>query len=108
MSAFSEEQQAILREAFHHVWRRMESLHDDLNEESLRVATALEVLVEHGVLSDEELDGVMARLHVEANQELRQEEPEPVPVTEEQTTAAILGGDLAAFHRREAAEEEEN
>jgi DNA-directed RNA polymerase subunit H (RpoH/RPB5) len=108
MSAFTEEQQAILREAFHHVWRRMESLHDDLNEDSLRVATALHVLVEHGVLSEEELDRVMARLHVEANQEQLGQEADPVPVTEEQTTAAILGGDLDAFHRREAAEEEEN
>ena len=26
MSAFIEEQQAILREAFHHVWSRMEGL----------------------------------------------------------------------------------
>jgi DNA-directed RNA polymerase subunit H (RpoH/RPB5) len=103
MIAFTEEQQAILREAFHHVWRRMESLHDDLNEDSLRVATALQVLVEHGVLSDEELDRVMARLHIEAGQASRRGSE---PITEQETTAAILSGDLDAFRRREATEED--
>jgi hypothetical protein len=105
MSAFTEAQQAILREAFHHVWQRMDSLHDDLNEDSLRVATALQVLIEHGVLSDEELDQVMARLHVEA---AHADQRGSQPITEQETTAAILGGDLDAFHRREAEEEEED
>jgi len=39
MSAFTEEQQAVLREVLHHVWRRMGTLHDDLNEDSLRLAS---------------------------------------------------------------------
>ena len=56
MSAFSEEQQAILREAFNHVWSRMEGLHADLKDDSLRVSSALEVLTERGLLTDEEMD----------------------------------------------------
>ena len=41
MSAFTEEQQAVLREILHHVWSRMGTVHDDQNEDSLRLASAL-------------------------------------------------------------------
>ena len=51
MSAFTEEQQAVLREAFHHVWSRMGTLHDDLNAESLRLASAIATLGERGLLT---------------------------------------------------------
>jgi uncharacterized protein YydD (DUF2326 family) len=67
----TEEQQAILREAFHHVWSRMEGLHAELNDDSLRVSSALEVLTERGLLTDEEMDQVMARLHVEGGHEAK-------------------------------------
>jgi hypothetical protein len=105
MSAFTEEQHAILREAFHHVWIRMEGLHADLNDDSLRVSSALEVLTERGLLTDEEMDQVMARLHVEGGHEAQQE---PESITEQGITAAILGGDLEAFRRQQAQEEEED
>ena len=97
MSAFIEEQQAILREAFHHVWSRMEGLHADLNE-----ATAY---TERGLLTDEEMDQLMARLHVEGGHEAQQE---PESITEQGITAAILGGCLEAFRRQQAQEEEED
>jgi hypothetical protein len=105
MSAFTEEQQAILREAFNHVWSRMEGLHADLNDDSLRVSSALEVLTERGLLTDEEMDQLMARLHVEGGHEAQQE---PESITEQGITAAILGGDLEAFRRQQAQEEEED
>ncbi len=104
MNAFTEEQHAILREAFNHVWSRMEGLRADLNDDSLRVSGALEVLTERGLLTDEEMDQVMARLHVEGGQ-ARQE---PESITELEITAAILGGDLEAFRRQQAQEEEED
>ena len=48
MSAFTEEQQAVLRQALHHVWSRMGTLHDDLNEDTLRLASAIAALGERG------------------------------------------------------------
>jgi hypothetical protein len=105
LNAFTEEQQAILREAFNHLWSRLEGLQDDLNDDTLRVSSALEVLAARGLLTDEEIDQVMARLHVEASHELQQE---PQGITEQQITAAILGGDLEAFGRRQAEEEDED
>ena len=81
----------------------LNGLHDDLNDESLRVASAIEVLAERGLLTDEEIDQVMTRLHVEAGHETQQE---PEGATEQEITAAILGGDLDAF--RGAEEEEED
>ena len=102
MGAFSEEQQAILREALNHVWVRMENLHDDMNSDSLRLASVFAALVEHGVLTDEEIDRVMTRLHVEASHRSIQG---PGSTTEQETTAAILKGDLEAFRRRQTEEE---
>ena len=63
MSAFTEEQQAVLREAFHHVWSRMGTLHDDLNEESLRLASAIATLGERGLLTTDEMERIAARMH---------------------------------------------
>ena len=51
MGAFTEEQQAALREVLHHVWSRMGTLHDDLNAESLRLASAIATLGERGLLT---------------------------------------------------------
>src|SRR5215470_8212119 len=103
MSAFTEEQQAILREAFNHVWSRMAGLQDNLNDDSLRVSGALAVLAARGLLTDEEIDEVMVRFHVEAAGHEAQQEPERM--TEPEITAAILGGDLEAFHRQRPEEE---
>jgi hypothetical protein len=102
MSAFTEEQQAVLREAFHHVWSRMGTLHDDLNEESLRLASAIATLGQRGLLTPEEMERIATRMHVEARlRGLRSGR-----VTEGETTAAILGGDLEAFRRRPAEEDD--
>jgi hypothetical protein len=46
MSAFTEEQQAVLREVLHHVWSRMGTVQDDQNEDSLRLASA--IATDHG------------------------------------------------------------
>ena len=72
MSAFSEEQQAVLREVLHHVWSRMGTLHDDLNEDSLRLASAIATLGERGLLTPEEMERIAARIHVEASLRVRQ------------------------------------
>ena len=103
MSAFTEEQQAVLREVLHHVWSRMGTLHDDLNEDTLRLASAIATLGERGLLTPEEMERIATRIHVQAR--LRaQQLPEHMP--EGEITAAILGGDLQAFHRQRAEEEE--
>jgi hypothetical protein len=103
MSAFTEDQQAVLREAFHHVWTRMGTFHDDLNEESLRLASAIATLGARGLLTPEEMERIATRMHVEASlRGLRS----PGRVTEGEITAAILGGDLEAFRKRQAEEED--
>jgi len=103
MSAFTEEQQAVLREAFHHVWSRMGTLHDDLNEESLRLASAIATLGARGLLTPEEMERIATRMHVEARLRGLQS---PGCVTEGEITATILGDDLEAFRRRQAEEED--
>src|SRR6202040_3080222 len=67
MSAFTEEKQAVLREALHHVWSRMGALHDDLNEDTLRLASAIATLGERGLLTPEEMERIAMRMHVEAS-----------------------------------------
>ena len=72
MSAFTEEQQAVLREVLHHVWSRMGTLHDDLNEDSLRLASAIATLGERGLPTPEEMERIAARIYVEASLRVRQ------------------------------------
>jgi hypothetical protein len=61
MSAFTEEQQAVLRQALHHVWSRMGTLHDDLSEDTLRLASAIAALSERGLLTPEEMERIARR-----------------------------------------------
>jgi hypothetical protein len=103
MSAFTKEQQAVLREAFHHVWSRMGALHDDLNEESLRLVSAIATLAERGLLTREEVERIAMQIHVEASLRVHLSADR---VIEGAITAAILDGDLEAFHRRQAEEED--
>jgi hypothetical protein len=93
MSAFTEEQQAVLREALHHVWSRIGRLHDDQNEDTLRLTSAIAALGERGLLTPEEMERIATRIHVEASLRAQQF---PDHVTEGEITAAILGGDLTA------------
>ncbi len=86
MSAFTEEPQAILREAFNHVWSRMAGLQDNLNDDSLRVSGARPVPAVRGLLTDDEIDEVIVRVHVEAAGHEAQQEPESM--TESEITAA--------------------
>jgi hypothetical protein len=102
MSAFTEEQQAVLREVLHHVWSRMGTLHDDLNEDTLRLTSAIATLGERGLLTPEEMERIAARMHVEAGLRVRQSAGR---VIEGEITAAILAGDVTAFRRRRATEE---
>ena len=102
MSAFTEEQQAVLREVLHHVWSRMGTLHDDLNEDSLRLASAIATLGERGLPTPEEMERIAARIYVEASLRVRQSAGRAL---EGEITAAILGGDVTAFRRRRAEEE---
>lgn len=102
MSAFTEEQQAVLREAFHHVWSRIGTLHDDLNEDGFRLGSAIATLSERGLLTLEEVEQIAMRMHVGARLRVQRSADR---VTEGEITAAIRGGDLEAFHRRRAEKE---
>ena len=97
MSAFTEEQQAVLREVLHHVWSRMGTVQDDQNEDSVRLASAIATLGARGLLTSENMERIATRIHVDAAVLGR--------VLEGEITAAILGGDVTAFRRRRAEEE---
>jgi hypothetical protein len=101
MSAFTEEQQAVLREVLHHVWSRMGTVQDDQNEDSLRLASAIATLGARGLLTPEEMERIATRIHVDAAFHARQSGR----VLEGEITAAILAGDVTAFRRRRAEEE---
>jgi hypothetical protein len=102
MSAFTEEQQAVLREVLHHVWSRMGTVQDDQNEDSLRLASAIATLGARGLLTPEEMERIATRIHVDAAFHARQSVGR---VLEGELTAAILAGDVTAFRRRRAEEE---
>ena len=102
MSAFTEEQQAVLREVLHHVWSRMGTVQDDQSEDSLRLASAIATLGARGLLTPEEMERIATRIHVDAAVHARQSVGR---VLEGELTAAILAGDVTAFRRRRAEEE---
>ena len=72
MSAFTEEQQAVLREVLHHVWSRMGTVHDDQNEDSLRLASAIATLGARGLLTSEEMERIATWIRVDAAVRARQ------------------------------------
>jgi hypothetical protein len=107
MSAFSREQIEVLQAEFEHVWGQMSRLREDLNEDSTRLVTLLQMLVEHGVLSAEQFEAAVDELRATAGIESGLASLARPRVTEESITAQILNGDTEAFKRRRAAEEEQ-
>lgn len=79
-------------------------LHDDLNEDTSRPASAIAALGERGLLTPEDMERI-ARRGCNSRPALRAQQL-PDHVTEGEITAAILGGDLDAFHRRRVEEED--
>jgi len=104
---FTRQQIEILQAAFEHVWARMSRLQSDLNDDSTRLVTLLQMLVEHGVLSAEQFEAAVDELAATAGIESGFASLARPQVTEESITAQILGGDTEAFKRRLAAEEQE-
>ena len=104
---FTREQITILQAAFDHVWARIARLQSDLNDNSTRLVTLLQMLVEQGVLSAEQFEAAVDELTATAGIEsgfanLGRQTP-----TDEAITAQILAGDTEAFKRRLAEEAEE-
>ena len=95
MTGFTDEQIAILQAAFDHVWARMASLHDDLNEDSLRVAALLNTLEVKKVITAEQFGRIMKILDMEASE--RREPEKSGDQTENTITGRILQGDLSAL-----------
>ena len=107
MTAFTREQIEVLQAAFEHVWGRMSRLRDDLNEDSTRLVTLLQMLVEQGVLSAEQFDAALDELQATSGIESGLASPARPRVTDDNITAQILNGDTEAFKRRRAAEDED-
>ena len=66
MTAFTREQIEVLQAAFEHVWGRMSRVQDDLNEASTQVVGLLQMLVEHGMMSAEQLEAAVDELRATA------------------------------------------
>jgi hypothetical protein len=90
MEIFTPAQITILERAFDHVWARMESLHDDLNQEGVRLAALLKVLNEQKVITLESWHATMRELEMHA----RENRPpaKDTDRTEQQITREILQG----------------
>jgi hypothetical protein len=104
---FTREQVTILQAAFDHVWARVARLQSDMNDDSTRLVTLLQMLVEHGVLSAEQFEAAVDELTATAGIESGFANLGRKTVTDEALTAQILGGDTEAFKRRLAEEDEE-
>jgi len=104
---FTRDQTTILQAAFEHVWARIARLQSDMNDDSTRLVTLLQMLVEHGVLSAEQFEAAVDELTATAGIESGFANLGRKAVKDEAITAQILGGDTEAFKRRLAEEEEE-
>jgi hypothetical protein len=89
------------------VWGRMSRLRDDLNEDSTRLVTLLQMLVEQGALSAEQSDAALDELRPTSGSDSGLASLARPRVTEDNITAQILHGDTEAFKRRRAAEEDD-
>ena len=107
MTAFTREQIDVLQAAFEHVWGRMSRLQDDLNEASTQVVGLLQMLVEHGMMSAEQLEAAVDELRATAGIESGFANLSRGRVTDRGITEQILNGDTEAFKRRLAEEEED-
>ncbi len=104
---FTREQTTILQAAFEHVWARIARLQSDMNDDSTRLVTLLQMLVEHGVLSAEQFEAAVDELTATAGIESGFANLGRKTVKDEAITAQILAGDTEAFKRRLAEEEDE-
>ncbi len=104
---FTREQITILQAAFEHVWARVARLQNDLNDESTRLVTLLQMLVEHGVLSAEQFEAAVDELAATAGIESGFASLGRKALTDEAITAQILSGDTEAFKCRLVTEQEE-
>jgi hypothetical protein len=107
MTAFTREQIDVLQAAFEHVWARMSRLQDDLNEASTQMVGLLQMLVEHGIMSAEQLESAVDELRATAGIESGLANLARGRVPDKSITAQILSGDTEAFKRRLAEEEED-
>ena len=98
---------ALAAEEFGHVWARVARLQSDLNDDSTRMVTLLQMLVEHGVLSSEQFDAAVDELTATAGIESGFASLGRKAIKDEAITAQVLNGDTEAFERRAAEEEEE-
>jgi hypothetical protein len=106
--AFTEEQSRLLGAAFDHVWARMSALHDNLNDDSERIAALGLILAEQGLITADQWEGAIAQLAVQAGLESRQQRSVHPDITEEDITRQILHGDEQAFERRRDEEDDED
>ena len=104
---FTREQTTILQAAFEHVWARIARLQSDMNDDSTRLVTLLQMLVEHGVLSAEQFEAAVDELTATAGIESGFANLGLQTPKDEAITAHILAGDTESFKRRLAEEEEE-
>jgi hypothetical protein len=74
---FNENQINTLKSMFDHMWAGTASLHDNINEDSIRVAARIDVLCTKGVLTPEQATAIIHMVHMEVS-----ERREPVSGTD--------------------------
>jgi aspartate aminotransferase-like enzyme len=89
MAAFTEEQMKILEAMFDHMWTRMASLHDYLNEDATRIGALGQLLVKQKLFTPAQLDAAMKNVDMDVKESRALYKPQP---TEQETTRRILRG----------------
>jgi len=87
MAAFTDEQVKILIAAFEHVWARINALHSNVTEDTVRLAALTSFLELQGTIDEEQATSVAEEFHDEG------------PGDGEMTTATGFAGDKALTER---------
>ena len=104
MPAFTDEQVKILVAAFEHVWARINALHSNVTEDTVRLAALTSFLELQGTIDEEQATSVAEELDNEATSEGEIRSP-PGFAGDKALTERILRGDVDAGRRQREAEE---
>jgi hypothetical protein len=104
MAAFTDEQVKILIAAFEHVWTRINALHSNVTEDTVRLAALTSFLELQGTIDEEQATSVAEEFHDEGSSE-GEMTTAPGFAGDKTLTERILRGEVDADRRQREAEE---
>jgi hypothetical protein len=104
MAAFTDEQVKILIAAFEHVWARINALHSNVTEDTVRLAALTSFLELQGTIDEEQATSVAEEFHDEGSSD-GEMTTAPGFAGDKALTERILRGEVDAGRRQREAEE---